>query len=185
METTKLLSNLLELTHQIKREAQAFQALPDSLLSTRPQPASWSILECMEHLNRYGYFYIPEITIKINTSPYTTPSKVFKSGYLGNYFAKSMLPKAKLNKMKTFKSMNPSTSKVDREVLSIFIQQQNSLIALLEQAKTVDLNKTKTSISISKWIKLRLGDTFKIVVFHNLRHLKQAQNIVNNQREFA
>lgn len=185
METTKLLSNLLELTQQIKQEAIAFQALPDSLLYTRPQPASWSVLECIEHLNRYGYFYIPEITIRISTSNYPTPSPVFKSGYLGNYFAKSMLPKAKLNKMKTFKSMNPSTSKVDREVLSIFIQQQDSLIALLEQAKTVNLNKTKTSISINTWIKLRLGDTFKIVVFHNLRHLKQAQNTIKNQREFA
>jgi len=181
MDTTKLLSNLLELTQQIKQEAIAFQELPDNLLYTRPQPASWSVLECIEHLNRYGYFYIPEITIRISTSKYTTPSPVFKSGYLGNYFAKSMLPKEKLNKMKTFKSMNPSTSYVDREVLTVFIQQQDSLIALLEQAQSVNLNQTKTAISISKWIKLRLGDTLKIVVFHNLRHIAQAQKSIQSQ----
>ncbi|WP_353102670.1 DinB family protein [Myroides odoratus] len=185
METTKLLSNLLELTQQIKQEAIAFQELPDFLLYTRPQPASWSVLECIEHLNRYGYFYIPEITIRISTSKYTTPSPIFKSGFLGNHFAKSMLPKAKLNKMKTFKSMNPSTSHVDREVLTVFIQQQDSLIALLEQAKNINLNQTKTSISISKWIKLKLGDTLKVVVFHNLRHLVQMQNILNNLKEYG
>lgn len=181
METTALISNLLELTHQIKKEAISFQKLPDQLLHTRPRPASWSILECIEHLNRYGYFYIPEITIKINTSQYQTPSTIFKSGYLGNYFAKSMLPKANLNKMKAFNTMNPSNSHLNRDVLTVFIQQQDSLIALLEQAKTVNLNKTKTSISISKWIKLRLGDTLKIVIFHNLRHIIQAQNIIKNQ----
>lgn len=182
MKTTKPLSNLLELTHQIKQEAIAFQKLPDSLLFTRPQPSSWSIIECIEHLNRYGYFYIPELTIKISTSKYTTPSPIFKSGYLGNYFAKSMLPKAKLNKMKAFKSMNPSHSILNRDVLAVFIQQQDSLITLLEQAQTVNLNQTKTAISISKWIKLRLGDTLKIVVFHNLRHLVQAQNIIQSHQ---
>lgn len=92
-----------------------------------------------------------------------------------------MLPKEKLNKMKTFKSMNPSTSYVDREVLTVFIQQQDSLIALLEQAQSVNLNQTKTAISISKWIKLRLGDTLKIVVFHNLRHIAQAQKSIQSQ----
>jgi len=182
MDTSILIANLLEHTHQIKQEAVAFQQLSDTILQTRPTPASWSILECIEHLNRYGYFYIPEITIKISTSTYpSTPT--FKSGILGNYFAKSMLPQANGKKMKTFKSMNPSGNKLNREVLTTFIQQQDNLIALLEQAKTVDLNKTKTSISISTWIKLRLGDTFKIVVFHNLRHLAQAKRIIENHAE--
>ncbi|RXM56703.1 hypothetical protein BOQ60_25350, partial [Chryseobacterium sp. CH1] len=31
----------------------------------------------------------------------------------------------------------------------------------------IDLEKTKTSISISKLIKLKLGDTFRFVIYHN------------------
>lgn len=41
-------------------------------------------------------------------------------------------------------------------------------------AQQVSLNKTKTGISISTWIKLKLGDTFKVVIYHNKRHIVQA-----------
>jgi hypothetical protein len=37
----------------------------------------------------------------------------------------------------------------------------------------------KTSISISSFIKLRLGDTLRLVVYHNWRHLIQAKNACN------
>ncbi|MDM1407583.1 DinB family protein [Myroides sp. DF42-4-2] len=182
MDSTALLSNLLTLTHQIKKEAEELQLLPDLSLQMRPRSASWSIVECIEHLNYYGYFYLPEITIKMSTAPSYPPSSIFKSGYFGNYLAKRILPKAKLNKIKAAKAMNPSNNKLDRNVLTVFIQQQNSLIALLEQAKTVNLNRIKTSTSIHQWIKLRLGDTLKLVVFHNLRHMVQIQNILVHQK---
>ncbi len=50
---------------------------------------------------------------------------------------------------------------------------------LLEQSRDTNLTKIKTSISISKWIKLRLGDTFRIVIYHNLRHITQVKKILN------
>ncbi|MBB1138967.1 DinB family protein [Myroides sp. WP-1] len=182
MNTNTLLSNLLELTHQIKKEVEELQELSDLSLQLRPRPASWSIVECIEHLNRYGHFYLPEITIKMSTSKYQTSSPTFNSGFLGNYLAKRMLPKAKLNKMKASKAMNPSSSALDRGVLTVFIQQLTSLISLLEQAETVNLNRIKTSVARYKWIKLRLGDTFKLLVFHNLRHMVQIQNILALQK---
>jgi len=38
-------------------------------------------LECIEHLNRYGDFYIPEITKRIKTGKSTTTSSPFKSNW--------------------------------------------------------------------------------------------------------
>ena len=49
------------------------------------------------------------------------------------------------------------------------------LHALLEQAKQVDLVKVKTAISLTKLIRLRLGDTFRFLVTHIERHVLQAQ----------
>ena len=88
-----------------------------------------------------------------------------------------MLPKEKLNKMKTFKSMNPIGSNLDKTVLEKFLSQQKTLLELLQQAEKVSLTKNKTGISISKWIKLKLGDTFRIVIYHNLRHVIQAEKV--------
>lgn len=178
MNSETLINELIELTQKNLSDVQSFKSLTNNQLNLKPTPESWSILECIEHLNRYGNFYIPEISDRIKHSKFKT-SPTFKTGILGNYFAKSMLPKEKLNKMKTFKSMNPINSLLDRQVLDTFIQQQESLITLLNDAKKTDLTKVKTAISISKLIKLRLGDTFRIVIYHNWRHIVQAKKMLN------
>lgn len=96
-----------------------------------------------------------------------------------------MLPKEKLNKMKSPKAMNPIHSSLDRKVLDKFIQQQNDLLELLDKAKHTNLSKVKTAFSISKWIKLRLGDTFRLVIYHNLRHIVQAKKLVDKTKSLS
>jgi hypothetical protein len=64
------------------------------------------------------------------------------------------------------------------DVITKFLDQQKQLLELLTKAQSVDLNKVKTSISISRWIKLRLGDTLRVVIYHNQRHMKQAGRIL-------
>ena len=179
ISTSKLISELKNMTEENIQFAEMLLDKTESELNFRNSEESWSILECLEHLNRYGNFYIPEISNRIAASK-LAPKTEFSSGILGNYFAKSILPKDKLNKMKTFKSMNPIHSKLDKKAVNEFISQQNQLLDLLEQSGKINLEKTKTSISISKLIKLRLGDTFRFVIYHNLRHIRQANNILNS-----
>jgi hypothetical protein len=160
MELTaeKLLHHLLETTHENLNAAEHLKTQPPSILNWKQNPKSWSILECVEHLNRYGDFYIPELTTKISNATHK-PSEVFESNWIGTYFSKSVSYSENLNKMSTFKSMNPLNSKLTIETLHKFTHQQHQIIALLNNAKSVNLDKTKTAISISKLIKLRLGDT--------------------------
>ncbi|WP_404986362.1 DinB family protein [Chryseobacterium sp. M5] len=172
--TLQLIDELKKITEENIQFAENLLNQTDEKLNFRLSENSWSILECLEHLNRYGNFYIPEIRKRIENSD-TKPTEVFISGILGNYFTNSMLPKEKLNTMKTFKSMNPIHSKLDKSVLNEFITQQKKMIHLLNEAKSIDLNKVKTSISISNLIKLKLGDTFRFVIYHNLRHINQAK----------
>jgi len=151
----------------------------DAELNKRLTNESWSVLECFEHLNLYGNFYLPEIKNRIETST-TKANTEFKSGWLGNYFAQSMLPKDKLNKMKTFKSMNPIRSNLSKNTIKVFIDQQKQLLDLLTTSKTVNLNEVKTSISITPFIKLKLGDTFRVLIYHNKRHIVQAEKVLAN-----
>lgn len=174
LTTEKLLQNLLEITRDNLNSTELLKRQPIDFLNWKQNSKSWSVLECVEHLNRYGDFYIPEITNKIRISKYKS-SKIFKSNWLGNYFSKSVSYNDDLNKMKTFKSMNPLNSKLNIQVLEKFINQQHQIIELLDKAKNVNLDKTKTAISISNLIKLRLGDTFRVLIYHNERHVKQAE----------
>ena len=168
-----LIQDLVERTLTNINQAKKFSSLSAEKLNWRAKQDSWSILECFEHLNLYGDFYIPEIRKSIEGSK-TQPTENFKSGLLGNYFAKMMLPSEKLNKMKTFKDKNPIGSTLDKSTIERFILQQEQILNLLDKARQVDLNTTKTTTSISKFIKLKLGDTFRVVIYHNERHLAQA-----------
>jgi hypothetical protein len=63
-------------------------------------------------------------------------------------------------------------------VIAEFIEQQEKSLALLRKAKRVDLNKIRVPISIAKFIKLKLGDTFLFLVAHNYRHILQADRVL-------
>ena len=179
MIRNELIEDLANRTLEAISEAGKYKLLTLEALNHRPTPTGWSILECLEHLNRYGVFYLPEINRKVSKAPHSG-NEVFKSGWIGNYFALSMLPGSdgKLRKMKTFKSMDPIHAHLEANVVDKFLDQQRQMLGLLEKAREVDLGKVKTSISISKWIKLKLGDTLRVVVYHNQRHIQQASRVL-------
>ena len=191
IQTEVLVTDLINRTKQLILEAEVLKEKSEEQLNHKQHAESWSVLECLEHLNLYGRFYLPEIEKRIaeqlSLSSPSVPLRrgkkesVFKSGWLGNYFANSMLPKEKLNKMKTFKNMNPLNSKLDKKVIDEFISQQQEMLRLLGESRKVSLNKTRTAISISKLIKLKLGDTLRFVIYHNQRHMVQALRIQNDE----
>ncbi len=178
INTKELINELLEKTRINIHKAEGFRKLSNKELNYKESSDKWSIIECIEHLNIYGDFYNPVIKESIQKTN-TTATKIFKSGVLGNYFVNLIAPKEKLNKMKTLKENNPLGSHLDKNVIDRFINQQKECLELLEKSKKINLSKTKTAISISKLIKLRLGDTFRFITAHNERHLLQAENILN------
>lgn len=176
MQSENLIQTLIEQTRQIINQVEKLKTYDLQILTWKEQETSWSILECLEHLNLYGNFYLPQIESKIKSSG-TQAEAEFKSGFLGNYFAESMLPKEKLNKMKTFKDKNPLNANLDKTVIDKFIHQQIKLLDLLNQSRTVSLNNVKIPTSISGLLKLKLGDTFQFFINHILRHLNQIERI--------
>jgi hypothetical protein len=176
MKSEQLIQSLIEQTKQIVAQVELLKEKEELLLKWKPSQNQWNILECLEHLNLYGDVYFPEIRNAILKSN-SKRDENFKSGWLGNYFAESMLPKAKLNKMKTFKNKNPIETNLDIYTIDRFLNQQWQLIDLLNDALHVSLNKVKVKTSISQLIQLKLGDTFRFIINHNIRHLKQIEGI--------
>ncbi len=173
-------SNLIaELFIQLARvngKLDKLQALPANKLMQKADKKSWNALECLEHLAKYGDFYLPEIKSRIDGASHLADKEtIFKSGVLGNYFANSMLPKSgDIKKMQTFKNMNPIYELVAVSSMDRFLKQMDELEVLLKNAEKVDLTKIKTAISISKFIQIRLGDTFRFFLNHIERHVDQA-----------
>lgn len=168
-----LINDLIERTQKAINEVQIMMELDISILNNRMSAESWSALECIEHLNLYSNFYIPEFKKCIQSSKYKS-EEIFTSGYVGNYSAESMLPGDKMKKMKTFKDKNPFGSNLDKNTIEVFLKRQEELLGLLEKARSVSLNKTKTATTLPL-IRFKLGDTFRFVIYHAERHILQAQ----------
>ncbi|MEO6917122.1 MAG: DinB family protein [Chitinophagaceae bacterium] len=174
-----------DLSARVSRASTAvarFRAMDDFLLNEKQDGATWSVLECIEHLNLYGDYYLPEIERSILAGTKGTHGPDFKSGILGGYFAKLMQvsPDGRMKKMKTPRDKNPAGSLLTNLTIERFLNQQDRLLALLEQARRIDLTRAKTSVSISKFVRLRLGDTFRFFIYHIERHVMQAEKVAGH-----
>jgi uncharacterized damage-inducible protein DinB len=172
-----LINNLKKDVEVLLKCVESFKAEKDALLIP-PVPGKWSIAQILEHLNSYGRYYLPAIdkALALSTSE---REAWFNSGFWGNYFTNSLRPKNVFeikNKMKAPKDHVPDTNLDPEKVLNEFVEQQQRLLQLLDHAKQKSLNSIRVPISISKLIKLRLGDTFRFFIAHEQRHFVQARN---------
>jgi uncharacterized damage-inducible protein DinB len=186
IKSTELIADLIKSTKKLKQIAEEkFVPLSDSELNHKPNPNAWSIAQCLEHLNLYGDYYLEAMRNAMQKSNASSDT-IFKSGLIGNYFANVMLPKEDdtVKKMEAPKPQNPTLRKdiqLSRKTVSRFISQQDEMLELLEIAQNKNLNKIRIPITIAKWMKLRLGDTFRFNVNHNIRHMKQAERVLGKE----
>jgi len=170
----ELIQDLKKITQMNQSDLNRLILCSSEELNKRSQQDSWSALECLAHLNIYSDFYIPELRKNLKESKYNRTTTQFKSGILGNYFVKMVGPLENSKKMKTLAATNPIGSDLSLSTLQQFGTYQEQTLDLLESALTVDLAKTKCGISIAPWLKIRLGDAFRVVIMHNRRHMIQA-----------
>jgi uncharacterized damage-inducible protein DinB len=177
----ELLKDLKNDVEMIKEAALFFRDVDKTKMVYQPSEGKWSIVQVLEHMNAYGRYYIPAIE-KGLAEKKTIKQAWFNSGFWGEYFTKSMKPKNVYEikpKMRTSKDYNfPNSLNIDT-VLNEFIEQQDKLSRLLDMAQEVDLNAIRIPITITKIVRLKLGDVFRFLIAHEQRHMIQARNTLN------
>ncbi|GAA4037440.1 DinB family protein [Hymenobacter glaciei] len=159
---------------------EQFAPLGLALLNQRPSPSSWSMLECLEHLNRYSRYYNPALGKAIANSQPARPAEVAYS-WLGRKSVNLMRPD-NATKQTTLKRMNPLGSHLGWKTLAEFDQHQSGLLELLALAQTADLNRKAVPVEFFRLLKLRLGEALEFVVVHQQRHVQQAQRVQHGLR---
>lgn len=174
-----------DIRRQLQQTAELMQQ-PQTLLGTPPETGGWNVAQVMEHLNIYCRYYIPAIENGLHLNK-TQPAKTFKSGWLGNYFTNLMQPTAGnvKKKMQAPKSALPAAQPDALLMLQEFTTHQHQLLQLLQIARSANLAGIRIPISISKWIKLKLGDTFRFCIAHQERHFVQIERITKQSKTVA
>lgn len=180
IKTNELLSTLRQTVEKHIEMAKKMQEMSQDKLNAQPAPSKWSALQCLEHLNMYGRYYISAIQQAIEKSKAKgwEAKENYRSGWLGNYFANAMQPDMMSGMAKTtMKAMDnyiPPTALNAIEVMTEFLAHQRQIHSLLNAAAQANLQKSRVPTTLSKWLTIQLGDTFRFVIAHNERHLQQA-----------
>ena len=145
--------------------------------ANRPSPG-WSIVECLQHLNLAERYYIRNLQHKVATLGLiqTQPTdQVLESDWVGKAMLYVVDPQVKM-KFPAPGIIRPrSAADLDPEaVLAQFNELQTLLHTLLDKAVYLDWNQEKVASLFGQWLKIRLGDTFRMLVAHTERHLNQA-----------
>jgi len=177
MATSPFLAALQATVADLRATVQTeFAALDPDLLNQRLAPTSWSILECLAHLNAYSRYYNAAFAQAL-ARPGTGPAAAEVAySWLGRKSIALMHPTNR-SKQKALKRLNPLGSRLGAEVLQEFDQHQARLLALLAQAVSADLNRSAVPVEFFRLLRLRLGEALEFVVVHQQRHVQQAQRV--------
>lgn len=176
-KSTALLDQLKSDVLSLMSSAETLMAEDPTYLLEQPVPGKWSVVQVLEHLNSYGYYYIPAIERSLKQNKPAV--EYFKPGWIGDKFTRMMQPteegKVK-NKMKAPKGHRPAPALDHQTVIREFLTQQHALLSLLDQAKAKNIGTIRTPISLTRFIKLKVGDTFRFLIAHEQRHFVQVKN---------
>lgn len=155
------------------------QTQPHAVLLQQPAPGSWSVIQCLDHLNSYGHYYLPQLhkVISKGEQQGIAAKPLFRSGWLGNYFTNLMQPKqdgALRSRMQAPPGYRPEPQPDAALVLTEFISQQEQLLELLRRAEATDIGHFRVPTSLTRLIKMSAGDTFRFLIAHQQRHMLQA-----------
>lgn len=185
MTSSELISQLILVTNDNRRYVEKkLSFLSANQLNWQKSTDSWSVKQTLIHLNEYARFYHTEFVKRIEQTRFKEPIPQFVSSPLGKSAWKSMKLGNANNVKRRFhspKQYNPLVNNQLNEDDTVvnFLKNQLELVHILDSAKQVNLRKVKIPISISKIIRLRLGDALQFVIYHNERHIQQIKNTIS------
>lgn len=147
---------------------------------------SWNLNEIFAHLNSYAAFYHQAFKHRIENTKFREFKENFISSPLGKSAWKSMKLGNASNVKRKFKAQRSYNPLLDKSLVSgkdheTLLTNLKEFLEIIELCKTINIRKAKVPISISKIIRLRVGDALLFVAYHNERHIQQALNLVSHR----
>lgn len=162
-----------------EQAAQLTRDLSDAQLRWRPPEGGWSILECIDHLDRTGRVLLPAIdhAIERGRARRKFAEGPFRHGWLSRWFVAFMEPPPR-RPVPTRPIVAPQPASVE-QVMRSFAELQRELDDRLQRAAGLHLARIRVVSPLAPMGLMRysLGAAFAIIAAHERRHLWQAANV--------
>jgi len=166
---------------RLSADADALTApLTDEQFRWRPDPDTWSIAECLDHLNVTARVYLPSldegISDAIRRGVYGQGP--FKYNWLGRLSVRFTDWRIRFTPPD---DVQPAAGRTRREILAAFRAYQVQYIDRLRQANGVDLARARVRMPATSWVRIPLGSAFEMLLVHSHRHLAQARRVTEHE----
>jgi hypothetical protein len=150
----------------------------------KPAPESWSIAQCLVHLNKVDQAYVGALESGIESARERglVGGRRIRYNFLERWFIRSMEPPPK-RRFPAPKKVVPAEDHPLEEVLERYLATKDSLLDLLRRADGLDICRAKITSPLAKFLRFRIGAAFGFIAAHDRRHLWQA-NQVRRHPEF-
>lgn len=154
-------------------------------LSVRPDPETWSAVQCLDHLNTAGWLLLRSMEDAIQQGqaegPYGDPP--FEYGFFSRWFVHSMKPSSgwTFSAPSVFEPDAPNTL-YPGEVIDEFAALQDQFSACVVEAEGLDLRGIRVPSPAVPLLRISLGAWFEATLAHEQRHLTQARRTLNAVR---
>lgn len=177
MKDPQFIQELITRCHKAREEAAVLcEGLSLQQLNWKPDPDSWSIGQCLEHLVVSNCLYFPVFkkitdgTHEMNWWENWSPL----SSLFGNMLVSQVGEKVK-KKLNAPNVFLPPEQMVDAGIRERFHKHLDSLVEYMAISQRVDIDKTHITSPVSRVVTYSLRKAFLILVQHLHRHIRQAK----------
>jgi hypothetical protein len=169
---------------QLAADADALAApLNDAQFAWQPAPGSWSVAECLDHLNATARVYLPVmdegIADAIRRGLYSAGP--YSYNWIGRLHVYLSEPTNRF-RARAPRQFEPTPRRPRHEVMAAFRAYQVQYVDRLRQANGLDLARARVASPIVHWIRIPLGSAFATMTAHERRHLAQARRVLASER---
>lgn len=183
MKLDMSLPELINEAEIVARDVQStFGQLTAEQLNWKPNANSWSVAQCLDHLMNANNEMFGAFEPVINGAKQTrfVERLPVLPGIWGRMMVKAVSPQGK-QKLKAPSAATPSASKLDSQIVSRFVTQQQTVSQKLRAIEGLNTDKVIITSPFIGIVTYSLLDAARIIVVHERRHFEQAQRVVASE----
>ena len=144
-------------------------------LLERPGAEKWSVAECITHLRISSEINFPlwESAFQTARTAGLSGREPYRADFLGRFLAWSLEPPPRF-KIRTPTRFEPVDTGPAEQVLPAFLASQDRVLAAMESAKDLALDKIKIVSPVNARLRYNIWSSLLITTAHQRRHLWQA-----------
>jgi hypothetical protein len=172
--STVQLASLLEQFHRATRESNRLLLGREAEdLTTRLEPGSWSVTECLDHLARTTLWFLPALSRAVASAPELTTNRPLRTGTITLLLIRNLEPPYRL-RYKAMPQLAPQEGEF-AAARSSFENSQAQLSEAVQSAAGLAIDKVKVPCPLCSHVTYNAYGAFRMLAAHQRRHLWQME----------